>query len=170
MILPICGFDAKNVVLCPRCESRVESGALTRADVDATFILAGLAGENPQIDGFSLERCRNVGGNRVIYLEKSDILAVRRSRTLYRAMQERFAGKIWLVESGADDKGFIADLFFPIKILSVNSVWSGGARRTKVVVAGRRTRRFPLDLDALRRIVLDIKGAEIDIVFEEGGA
>ena len=35
MIFPICGFDAKNAVLCPQCESKVESGELTKADVDA---------------------------------------------------------------------------------------------------------------------------------------
>ena len=34
MKLPICGFDAKNSVLCPKCESMVESGELTKADIE----------------------------------------------------------------------------------------------------------------------------------------
>ena len=35
MIFPICSFDAKNAVLCPQCEGKVETGELTKADVDA---------------------------------------------------------------------------------------------------------------------------------------
>ena len=91
MILPICGFDAKNAILCPQCESKVESGRLTKADVDASFILAKLAKENPQIDSFSLNRCNEVDGNYVIYLDKNDILAIRQSRTLYRLIQDQFS-------------------------------------------------------------------------------
>ena len=28
MIFPICGFDAKNAVLCPQCETKIETGEL----------------------------------------------------------------------------------------------------------------------------------------------
>ena len=42
MKLPICTFDAKNAVLCPQCEGKVESGELTKADVDASIALAKL--------------------------------------------------------------------------------------------------------------------------------
>ncbi len=31
MKFPICGFDAKNAVLCPQCEGKVDSGVLTKA-------------------------------------------------------------------------------------------------------------------------------------------
>jgi len=168
MILPICGFDAKNAVLCPQCESKVESGELTKADVSAAFILAKLAKENPEIDGFSLKRCREVGGNYVIYLEKNDILAVRQSRTLYRLIQDQFPGKIWLVESEEGHKKLIEDLLFPTKILSINSVWApGGVQKTKAVVSGRWTPKFPIDLDKVKQIVKDARDLEIDIEFEE---
>ena len=43
MKLPICGFDAKNSVLCPQCESKIESGELTKADIDASMNLAKIA-------------------------------------------------------------------------------------------------------------------------------
>jgi len=42
MKLPICNFDAK-MVLCPKCESMIESGSITKADVDAAIKLAQLA-------------------------------------------------------------------------------------------------------------------------------
>jgi hypothetical protein len=40
MKLPICNFDAKNAVLCPKCENKIETGDITKADVDASIKLA----------------------------------------------------------------------------------------------------------------------------------
>ena len=116
MKLPICGFDAKNAVLCPQCERKVESGSLTNADVDASIKLAQLAKSNQDIDGFTLFSCKDIDGNFVLSLAKNDIMTIRQSRTLYRLLQEQFSGKIWLVEADENDKKFIEDLFFPTKI------------------------------------------------------
>ena len=54
MKLPICGFDAKNAILCPQCEGKVESGELTQADVDASIVLAKVAKTNNEIENFTL--------------------------------------------------------------------------------------------------------------------
>ena len=42
----------KNAVLCPQCESKVESGELTKADVDASITLAKIAKSNKEIEDF----------------------------------------------------------------------------------------------------------------------
>ena len=49
MIFPICGFDAKNAVLCPQCEVKVEKGEITKADVEASITLAKIAKSNKEI-------------------------------------------------------------------------------------------------------------------------
>ena len=54
MKLPICIFDAKNAVLCPQCEGKIETGELTKADVDASIILANVAKSNNEIENFTL--------------------------------------------------------------------------------------------------------------------
>jgi len=52
MIFPICGFDAKNAVLCPQCEGKVDSGVLTKADVDASITLARIGKTSKEIEKF----------------------------------------------------------------------------------------------------------------------
>ena len=120
MKLPICGFDAKNAILCPQCEGKVESGKLTQADVDASIVLAKVAKTNNEIENFTLYSCKEFQGNYVLSLAKNDIMIIRQSRTLYRLLQDQFKGKIWLVEADETDKKFIEDLFFQTKILSIN--------------------------------------------------
>ncbi len=70
MKLPICNFDAKNSLLCPQCEKKVEDGILTKADVDAAIKLAQLSKSNQEIDRFTLYSCKEIGENYVLEFSK----------------------------------------------------------------------------------------------------
>jgi len=167
MKLPICDFDAKNSLLCMQCESKLEDGQLTQADVEASIKLANLAKENSDVDKFTLHSCREINGNYVLSLSKEDLMTIRQSRTLYRLLQEKFSGKIWIVEADENDKKFIEDMFFPTKILSINSVWApGGIQKTKAVVSGKWTPRFPINTETVIQIVKDARNLDIEIEFE----
>ncbi|MGH1520799.1 MAG: transcription elongation factor NusA [Nitrosopumilus sp.] len=168
MKLPICLFDAKNAVLCPQCEGKVDTGKLTKADVEASITLAKIAKSNNIIENFTLYSCKEFQGSFVLSLAKNDIMTIRQSRTLYRLLQDQFKGKIWLVEAEETDKRFIEDLFFPTKILSINSVWApGGVQKTKAVVSGRWTSRFPIDTEKVIQIVKNARNLDIEIEFED---
>ena len=168
MQLPICGFDAKNAILCPQCESRLDSGKITKSDVDASIKLAQLGKTNTQIDKFTLTKCEKLDDDYLLYLSKDDINAIRQSRTLYRLIQDSFAGKIWLVETQTTYKKFIEDLFFPTKIISINSVWvPGGIQKTRVIISGRWTNRFPININKVINIVKLTQNLDIEIEFEE---
>ena len=167
MIFPICGFDAKNAVLCPQCEGKVETGELTKADVDASILLAKIAKSNKEIETFSLYSCKEFQGNFILTLAKNDIMKIRQSRTLYRLLQDQFKEKIWLVEADETDKKFIEDLFFPTKILAINAVWAEGIKKTKAVVSGKWTSKFPIDTKKVIEIVKNTRNLDIEIEFED---
>ena len=167
MKFPICGFDAKNAVLCPQCEIKVETGKLTKADVDASIILAKIAKTNREIENFSLHSCKEFQGNFILALAKNDIMAIRQSRTIYKLLQDQFQEKIWLIEAEETDKKFIQDLFFPTKILAINVVWAEGIQKTKAVVSGKWTPKFPIDTKKVIEIVKNVRNLDIEIEFED---
>ena len=168
MKLPICGFDAKNSVLCLQCEKRVDVGEITQADVDASIILAKIGKTDKVVESFTLHSCKEFDGNFVLSLAKNDIMGIRQSRTIYRLLQDQFKGKIWLVEAEETDKKFIEDLFFPTKILSFKSVWAlGGVQKTKAIVTGKWTQRFPIDTEKVVQIVKNARNLDIEIEFED---
>jgi len=167
MKLPICIFDAKNSVLCPQCEKKVEDGELTKADVDSSIKLASLAKSNQDIDQFSLHSCREFDGNFVLAFSKNDIMTIRQSRVLYRLLQDQFQGKIWLVEAEENDKKFIEDMFFPTKILSINAVYgTSGMQKTRAVISGKWTPKFPINTETVIQIVKNARNLDIEIEFE----
>jgi hypothetical protein len=112
MIFPICAFDAKNAVLCPQCEGKVDAGVLTKADVDASLTLAKIAKTTKEIENFSLYSCNEFEENFILSFAKNDIMIIRQSRTLYRVLQDNFKQKIWLVEADQTDKNLLKIYFF----------------------------------------------------------
>ncbi|MGI0047368.1 MAG: transcription elongation factor NusA [Nitrosotalea sp.] len=156
-----------NGILCPQCESKLDSGQLTKADVEASIKLVQLSQKIHQIEKFTLNSCHESNGNYVLYLSSVDIMTIRKSRELYRILQGEFPGKIWLVEERCDDKKFIEDMFFPIKILAISQLWvPGGVRKTKVIVSGRKTPRFPIDVDKVIEISKHLRKIELVVEFE----
>jgi len=126
-----------------------------------------LAKSNQQIDKFTLYSCKEFDGNFVLSFSKNDIMIIRQSRVLYRLLQDQFKGKIWLVEAEENDQKFIEDMFFPTKILSINSVWAlGGIQKTKAVVSGKWTPRFPINMETVIQIVKNARNLDIEIEFE----
>ena len=168
MELPICNFDAKNSVLCPQCEKKVELKIIEKSDVDASIKLAQLSKSNQIIEKFRLYSCKEFDGNFVLSLAKNDIRAIRQNGVLYRLLQEQFQGKIWLVEADENDKKFVEDMFFPTKILSINSVWAPGeGQKTKAVISGKWTNKFPIDRNKGIQVVKKARNLDIEIDFEE---
>jgi hypothetical protein len=146
--------------------SKAESGNIAKAAIDASTKLAQLAKSNQIIDKFTLYSCKEFNGNFVLSLAKNDIMIIRQSRVLYRLLQDQFQGKIWLAEADENDKKFRGDLFFPTKILPINLVWAPGVQKTKAVVSGKWTPRFPIDTNKVIQIAKNARNLDIEIEFE----
>jgi len=72
-----------------------------------------------------------------------------------------------LISFGGDDRSFLEDLFSPLSILTINTVWiPDGSTETKVILTGRRPRKMPVDLDMVQNIAKELKGMALRVEFE----
>jgi len=52
--------------------------------------------------------------------------------------------------------------------LSINAVWApGGVQKTKAVVSGKWTPKFPIDTEKVVQIVKNARNLDIEIEFED---
>jgi hypothetical protein len=160
--IPICSFDAKTGILCSMCESRLRSGQIREADVQASKALLQLAGHLR--GAASLVRSFRVDGNYILELDQAGLLAFRNSPETLTELEELLGGRVWLSRASSSNREFIEDMLHPVKVLSLGTVWlPDGAKLAKAVVAGRIGRRtHPLEL--VRRIAKEVRG--IDLVVE----
>ncbi len=168
MKFPICTFDARVGVLCPRCEERLNKGEISDADVKASFVLAKLAAQVPALDKLTLKRAYLIDGDYVLVLNQGESRAVLSNRQLMGKLKEAL-GNFWVTEQTSDIRQFIENLLYPVRILTVNVVWiPDGTRQIKAIIAGSHGMNFPVDLSRASKIIKAIKGDDVVFEFERG--
>jgi len=169
--LPICNFDAKTGMLCANCEARLRKGEISRADVEASKAIAHLAEKRSELGKVTLRRAFEAGGSYVLEMEKGDVAGMRADPTLQEELEGALKGKVWVVGSGTSDRRFLEEVFFPAKVLTVNTVFlADGEKKTKVIVPGRRSERRIGDFDKLRDAVKQARGIELLVETEREAA
>jgi transcription antitermination factor NusA-like protein len=165
--LPICSFDAKVGVLCPKCEAKLRSGELSRTDVDVSYMLAKNLGKFPILDKITLRKASEEEGELVLMVGLGEMPIVRSDPDFTRNLEETLGRKLWFTEADTDDRRFVEHLLFPARIMTMNTVWlPDGSKIMKVIIPGRKTARFPIDLEKVKKIVGDTRGIELVIKFE----
>ena len=163
--LPICNFDARTGILCSKCESKLKSGEISAADVEVSKALVHLAERVPEVNRVTLRRAFEVGGNYAIEFESQDMQALRSSDSIRSELERLLNGRVWMVAAGGTERRFLEDMLFPVRVLTVNTVWlPDGGKRTKVIVPGRRSERAIGDFEKLRAMVKKVRG--IDLMVE----
>ncbi len=169
--LPICNFDAKTGILCANCEARLRRGEITRAEVEASKALVGLADRVPELGKVTLKRAFEAGGAYILELEQQDVPLVRSNPMAYAELEGALKGKVWIVGAGSLDRRFLEDVFYPAKVLTVNTVWlPDGGKKTKVIVPARRSERRIGDFDRLREAVRLARNIELLVETEREAA
>ncbi len=168
MKTPICSFDARTGVLCPQCDAKLRSGHITQADVDVSIKLAKASEKSPDIAKLSLSKAIQIGNDYLIVLEPGNLAPLRRDANLQKTLQNILGGKVWLTESDTTDRKELEDLFFPVRVANVNTVWlPDGSKMTKVVIPGKRTDRFPHDTSMITRILKETREMDLMVEFEK---
>ncbi len=169
--LPICYFDARTGILCGNCQERLLKGEITNADVEASKAVAHLANKIPELGRACLRRAFEAKGSYVLEFEQADFYALRSSSLLQADLEEALKGKVWLVSAGGSDRKFLEDVFFPAKVLTVNTVFlPDGEKKTKVIVPAKRSERRIGDFDKLRDAVKQARGIELLVETEREAA
>jgi transcription antitermination factor NusA-like protein len=156
--IPICAFDAKTGILCAKCESKLKSGEITRADVSASKAMVQLAERSSEVSKASLVRALEVNGNYILEVEGQDVQPLRSNHEITSKLEQILGGRVWIVGAQSSERKFLEDLFYPIRILTVNTVWlPDGSRMTKVIVPGGRGEDYERELEMLKDAVLVVR-------------
>jgi transcription antitermination factor NusA-like protein len=166
--IPICTFDAKTGILCAKCETKLKLGHLKQADVEGAIKITKLAEHNQDINKFTMVGAAKVDGDFVLILRGSDISVLRANTMLPTKFEHEFQSKVWFVEAEATDKRFIENLFFPLRVQTVNLIWlPDGSKLTRVIIAGKSNNpESKTTIEKIKKIAKEIRNIELLVEFE----
>jgi transcription antitermination factor NusA-like protein len=166
--VPICTFDAKTGVLCPKCESRLKNGELSDVDVECSIKLIKLSHKYQDIDKLNLIGSQKIDEDYVLILKDSNVSHINSNDKLVSTVEEEFKGKVWFVEANSSIRRFLENLFFPIKILKTNMIWlPDGNQVTQVTIESKDYEKFISIIEKIKRIVNAVR--KIELVIELAG-
>lgn len=165
--VPICSFDAKTGILCPKCEAKLKTGHITKTDVETSVKLVKLSEKLPELNRATLVRALPVNGDTVLVLSAGDVAYIRHDPDTVKKIENELRSRVWMVEGETSDRRVLEDLFYPTRILTVNVVWlPDGSKLTKVIIPGWKTDRFPLDIERVKKVVKTVRGIDLLVEFE----
>lgn len=162
MKVPICIFDAKTGVLCPKCESRLQNGELSKSDVECSMKLIKLSRNNQDIDKLNLISSQKIDEDYVLILKDSNLSHIYSNDKLINSVEKEFNGKVWFVEANSSIRRFLENLFFPIRILKTNMIWlPDGNQVTQVTIESKDYEKFISIIEKIKKIVNVIRNIEL---------
>lgn len=161
-------FCVKSGILCRRCEEKLEKGLVTELDLKVIHRIVELEKENPSLQDVTYHRSVEADGVMAVLVDKKDMpKLLGGGAKVVRDLGETFGKRVKLISYGGDDREFLEDLFSPMSILTINTVWiPDGSTETKVILTGRQPRNMPVDLDKVRKIAQELKGMTLRVEFE----
>ena len=165
----LCSFCIKSGILCPKCQERLDKGRVSDLDLRIIRLLLEVEKLHPVLQEVRFHKAVEVGETLVIMVDRRDIgKIIDEEGRVLRAIGEQTGGKrIKILGYGGDDRRFLEELFAPLSILTINTIWlPDGSRETKAILQGRIPRHMPVDLEAVRQLAKEIQGITLRIEFE----
>jgi len=160
--VPICIFDAKTGVLCPKCESRLKNGDLSKIDVECSIKLIKLSVKNQDIDKLNLVGSQKIDEDYVLILKDSNLSNINSNDKLISSVEKEFNGKVWFVEANSSIRRFLENLFFPIRILKTNMIWlPDGNQVTQVTIGSKDYEKSFNLIEKIKKIVNVVRNIEL---------
>jgi len=161
-------FCVKSGILCRRCEEKLEKGQVTELDLKVIQKMVEMEKENPVLEDVTYHRAVQADEMMVILVDKRDMpRLLSGGAKVVKDLGETFGKRVKLISYGGDDREVLEDLFSPLSILTINTVWiPDGSTETKVILTGRKPKKMPVDPDIVRKIAQELKGMTLRIEFE----
>ncbi len=173
MQIPLDYICVKSGVLCPRCQSLVDSGAVTEDEVAIMKALIELEEkEDMQILRKAVyHKAFHVDDVMVIVMDlgvgTSVPVFTRHARMLEQKLHEKTGRQVKIIPRASDVRGLAAFLLYPARVLGVNTLWLPDGSIEYVIRVPRRDQRFiGGKKEALERILSELLGKRTRIRFE----
>jgi transcription antitermination factor NusA-like protein len=87
---------------------------------------------------------------------------------IIKALGEETGKSVRVLEYGVDDRKFLEDLFAPLSIMTINTIWlPDGSTETRVILKRRRGMHAPFDVKALKEIANKVRNITLRVEFAD---
>ena len=165
----LCSFCLKSGMLCQKCLGKLESGEVSELDLKIARSLLSLEEKYPSLQNVYFHGAVDAGKTLAIVVGLGDVPRLLGfCGKIIKALGEETGKSIRVLEYGVDDRKFLEDLFAPLGILTINTIWlPDGTTETRVILRKRRGSQPPFDVKALKEIASKVRNMTLRVEFTD---
>jgi len=165
----LCSFCLKSGILCQKCLAKVKSGEITELDLKIARLLMSLEEKYPSLQNLYFHKAIDADGTLAIVVGPGDVpRLLGYGGKIVRAIGDETGKSIRVLEYGVDDRKFLEDLFAPISIMTINTIWlPDGSMETRVILRRRRVVHPSFDVKALKEIASRVRNITLRVEYAD---
>jgi len=163
----ICDFCLKSGILCPKCQTKLKSGKVTDIDLKVGRLLLSLEKTYPTLQDIRFHKAVEANDVLAVIVGRGDVARLLSyGGKIIRELGEKIGKTIRVLEHGVDNRKFLEDLFAPVSIVTINTIWiPDGTTETRVILKRRRKKLFLIKMGALKEIAKKVRGITLRVEF-----
>ena len=164
----LCSFCLKSGILCQKCSAKVKSGEISELDLKIARLLLSLEEKYPSLQNVYFHRAVDADRTVALIVGHGDVpRLLGYGGKIIRALSEGTGRNVRILEYGVDDRKFLEDLFAPLSIMTINTIWlPDGTTETRVILRKRRAQP-PFDVKALKEIARKVRDMVLRVEFAD---
>ena len=163
----LCSFCLKSGILCQKCLAKLDSGEVSELDLKVARSLMSLEEKYPSLQNIYFHKAIEASKTLAIVVGVGDVpRLLGYGGKIIRALGQETGKSIRILEHGVDNRKFLEDLFAPLSIITINTIWlPDGSTETRVILKRRRRTRSSLDIKALKEIASKVHNITLRVEF-----
>ena len=132
-------------------------------------MLLSLEDKYPSLQNVHFHKTVNVDGTLALVVGQGDVpRLLGYGGKIIKALGAKAGKAIRVLEYGVDDRKFLEDLFAPLSIVAINTIWlPDGTTETRVILRKRRRGQPPFFVKALKEIAHKVRNMTLRVEFAD---
>ncbi len=149
--------------------ARVKSGEISELDLKIARLLLSLEEKYPSLQNVYFHKAVDVGNTLALVVGRGDVpRLLGYGGKIIKALGIEVDKAVRVLEYGAEDRKFLEDLFAPLSIVAINTIWlPDGTTETRIILRKRRGRRSPFNVKALKEIARKVRNMTLRVEFAD---
>ncbi|MBS7659753.1 MAG: hypothetical protein QXR17_00195 [Candidatus Bathyarchaeia archaeon] len=162
----LCNFCLKSGILCQKCSEKIKSGELTQLDLEIARLLVSLENTYPSLQNVHFHKAVEARDTIAIIVGRGDVpRLLGHGGKIIKALGKKTGKVIRVLEHGSDERKFLEDLFAPLSIITINTIWlPDGTTETRVILKGRGDKP-PFNIEDLKEIAHKVRNLTLRVEF-----
>jgi len=164
----ICNFCLKSGILCPKCQKKLDSFLISKTDLQIGRLLLSLEDTYPPLQEIHFHKAVETDNVLALIVGRGDVARLLSyGGKILKTIGEKTGKAVRVLEHGVDDRKFLEDLFAPLSILTINTIWlPDGSQETRVILR-KRGRKPPLNVEAMKQLAQKVRGITLRVEFAD---